>query len=147
MKISKLTPLFLIGGLLIRSIASFAAEVENSQEETSIVQSSTDKTSLSGNAKDWNLTDSEWTQYHKIMQGSAGFWYRQLPPPAVLDMYTDDSEDTKHFAEVYAKQEHQKVERELAFNKAAFQAAKRLYPNEPMINPFDMRPFNPIKGK
>ena len=52
-------------------------------------------------------------------------------------------DEEKHFAEVYAEQEHQKVAHELAFNQAAFQAMRRLYPDEKMIKPFDTTPFNP----
>jgi hypothetical protein len=131
----------------LSSVSAHAAEVENSREQSTVVENSIDKIGVSNTAKDWNLTDAEWTHYQKLMQGPAGLWYRQLSPPAVLGMHADTSEEIRHFAEVYAQQEHQKVERELAFNKAAFDAAQRLYPKEPMIKPFDISPFNPFNGK
>ncbi len=147
MKLYRIAQLSLISALLIYSIDSLAAEVENSHEQSTVIENSTDKTSVIGSAKDWSLSDTEWMQYQKLMQGPAGLWYRDLSPPAVLGMHADNSEDSKHFAEVYAKQEHKKVERELDFNKEAFKAMQRLYPDEPMLKPFDITPFNPMNGQ
>jgi integrating conjugative element protein (TIGR03759 family) len=136
-----------VAATLFISMHTFAAEVENSQEESTRVENSIDKTGLSESAKEWDLNDTEWKQYQKLMQGPAGLWYRQLSPPAVLGMHANNPEERKHFAEVYAKQEHQKIEQEFAFNKAALHAMQRLYPNEPMVQPFDISPFNPSREK
>jgi integrating conjugative element protein (TIGR03759 family) len=145
----KVFRLFLVGMMFLGSINIFAAEVENSSEQSTVVENSIDKTSMPGSAKDWDLNEREWSQYQKLMQGPAGLWYPQLSPPAVLGMHADNPEDKKHFAEIYARQEHQKVEQELAFNKAAFEAMQRLYKGEPMIKPFDITPFSPslLAGK
>lgn len=143
----RIAALFIVGIFFLSSIRSFAAEVENSQEQSTVIENSIDKAGVSGTAKDWHLTKSEWEKYQKLMQGSAGLWYRHLSPTAVLGMYAENPEEGKHFAELYAQQEHQKVEQELAFNKEAFKAMKRLYPDEPMIKPFDMTPFNPMNGQ
>jgi hypothetical protein len=147
MKISGFKKRFLfsiVGTLLLSSMGAFAAEVENSHEVSSSIENSTDKASVSNAGKDWDLTDKEWRHYQTLMQGPAGLWYRQLSPPAVLGMHADNPEDMKHFAEIYARQEHQKVVQELAFNKAAFNAMQRLYPDEPLIKPFDITPFSPM---
>lgn len=147
MKSGRVVTLFIASSFLLNSIHTFAAEVENSQEQSTVIENSMDKAGMPGNAKDWHLTESEWAKYQKLMQSAAGLWYRGLSPPAVLGMYADSPEDEKHFAEVYAQQEHKKVEQELAFNKAAFNAMRQLYSNEPMIKPFDITPFSPLLGQ
>jgi hypothetical protein len=150
MKRYRVTRLLTVGIFLLSSISVFAAEVENSQEQSAVIENSIDKagvSSVTDNAKDWHLTDNEWTTYQKLMQGPAGFWYRRLSPPAVLGMYADNPEDEKHFAKIYAQQEHQKIEQELSFNKATLNAMRQLYPNEPLVKPFDITPFSPLMSK
>lgn len=125
--------------------AAVDSGVANSTEQSTTVATTTAATSGYGTAKDWGLTPAEWAQYQLLMQGPSGLWYRQMSPVAVLGLNARDADDEKHFADVYAKQEHQKVEHELSFNKAAFDAMRRLYPDEPMIKPLDVTVFNPTK--
>lgn len=146
-RLPKFFPIVLLNFLLINTLPVLAADVANSQEKTTVVENSTDKTTLYGTAKEWGLTDEEWAQYQRLMQGQDGLWYRQLTPPAVLGMRADSPADQQHFAEIVAQQEHDKVARELAFNKAIFMAMRRLYPDEPMIKSFDPTPFNPTSSK
>src|SRR5207302_4065873 len=56
-------------------------------------------------------------------------------------------EEQQHFAQIVAKQEHDRVARELAFNRAVFLAMRQLYADEPMIKDFDKTPFNPSKDQ
>ncbi|HVY53939.1 MAG TPA: TIGR03759 family integrating conjugative element protein, partial [Gammaproteobacteria bacterium] len=88
----------------------------------------------------------EWNQYKRWMQGTDGLWYAHMTPPAVLGMRADSPEAQRHFAEIVARQEHDKVERELAFNNAVFIAMRRLYPDEPIIKDFDKSAFNPVSA-
>ncbi len=111
----------------------------NSSEKNTIINSTT-----VGNAQDWQLTDSEWNRYLELMQGVNVKWYPQLTPPEILGMNADNPVEQNHFAELVAKVQHEKLARELAFNNAINQALKRLYPDEPLILPFDLSPFNPM---
>jgi len=95
-------------------------------------------------AQNWDLTLEEWQHYLKLMQGKNGHWYPQLTPPQILGLNADNQEDQKHFAEIVAKQEHDKLARELAFNNAVYQAMQKLYVHEPMVKPFDLSSYNPI---
>lgn len=133
----------LLNLLLVSSMTVMAADVVNSQEQSTTVENSVAQTTVDSVAKDWGLTDAEWARYQQLMSGPDGLWYRQLTPPAVLGMRAEDPAEQKHFAELYAQQEHAKVARELAFNQAVFVALRQLYPDEPMIKPFDMTPFSP----
>ncbi len=81
------------------------------------------------------------------MQGKYGRWYPQLSPAEVLGMNAQTPQEQKHFAEIAAKQEHDKLARELAFDNAFHQAMGRLYASEPVIKPFDMSAYNVIPAK
>lgn len=79
------------------------------------------------------------------MQGPAGKWYEQLTPTEVLGLYADSPQDQQHFAELAAKEQHDKIAREIAFNNAFTVAMQKLYAHEPVIKDFDMSAFNPMK--
>ncbi len=109
-----------------------------------ITQNTVDSNSIVGTATDWNLTDVEWKKYISLMQGIYGKYYAHLTPPEVLGNSADNDEDRRHYAEVAVQLEHEKISRELAFNREYTQAAERLYPNEPLIKSFDFTPYTPI---
>ncbi|MCD6047007.1 MAG: uncharacterized protein K0S08_654 [Gammaproteobacteria bacterium] len=119
-----------------------SASVISTQEQTSQV-----KNTVIGTAQDWDLSENEWQNYQKLISGPAGKWYPQLTPAEVLGMYADNDQDEKHFAEIAAKEEHDKIARELSFNNAFHNAMLKLYSDEPVIKDFDMSVFNPAKGK
>lgn len=95
-------------------------------------------------AKEWGLTENEWKQYMQLMQGPSGHYYEKLTPAEVLGINADNMEDMRKYAEISAKQEHDKLERELKFNAAFHEAAAKLYAEEPLIRPFDLTPYTPI---
>src|SRR5262245_41618190 len=116
---------------------AWAAEVSNTQEKSTPAANSREITTQYGIANDWNLTLAEWQRYQRLMQGADGLWYAHLSPPSVLGMRAETPEEQKHFAEIVAKQEHDKVARELAFNQAVWVAMRSVYADEPMIRDFD----------
>lgn len=126
--------------------SAFAQDVQNTAEQSTTVQNSTINSTVLGTAQDWNLNADEWSRYLKLMQGPNGKWYPQLTPPAVLGLNAQSPQEQKHFAELVAKEEHDKLARELAFDSAVHQALLRLYPDEPIIKPFDISPFNPVQS-
>jgi integrating conjugative element protein (TIGR03759 family) len=127
--------------LLIQS-AVFAEEVNNTTPQNTAVNNTAEL-----NAQTWGLTLEEWQHYQKLLQGKAGKWYPQLTPPAILGLNAQTPEERQHFAEMVAKEEHDKLANELSFNNAVHQAMLRLYANEPVIKPFDMSPYNPhVRG-
>ena len=136
----------LLLALLITSSCTFAAnnDVINTQTQNTISQNSTINTSHIGTAKDWQLTGEEWSRYLSLMQGSDGYYYKNLSPPEVLGINADNAEELNHYAEISAKFQHDKLERELRFNAAFHDAAARLYSMEPLVKPFDYTPFTPI---
>jgi integrating conjugative element protein (TIGR03759 family) len=130
--------------LIIANGAVASDDVINTKTQNTISQNTTINTSHIGTAKDWALTENEWKQYLNLMQGSSGHYYAHLSPPAVLGIQANNIEDVRHFAELTAKFEHDKLERELKFNAAFHTAAAKLYSTEPIIQPFDYAPFTPV---
>ncbi len=131
--------------LLIISNYSYAFnDVVNTQTHNTVTQNTMVHTSQIGTAKDWQLTDTEWNQYLNLMHGPSGHYYKNLSPPEVLGINVERAEELRHYAEISAKLEHDKLERELRFNEAFHEAAARLYSTEPIIRPFDYSPFTPI---
>lgn len=124
--------------LLASLSLSQASEISNTQSISTVVQNTT-----VGTARDWGLSETEWTHYQQLMQGPNGHWYPQLSPVAVLGLNAQTDEERVHFAEIFSKAEHDKVARELLFNHLVYLAMRKLYPTEPIIQPFDKTPFNP----
>jgi integrating conjugative element protein (TIGR03759 family) len=121
--------------------------VDNSTDVNSKESNSTVLTGKTGNAQDWNLSVSEWQEYLKLMQGPSGHYYQNMTPTQVLGINADNDRDLKHFAELSAQQEHEKVEKELKFDHAFHEATNRLFVNEPIIRDFDYTPFSPAVSK
>lgn len=128
---------------LIGSFPAWANDVVNTQEQSTSTATTQDKVVITGTAQDWGLSDAEWQHYLQLINGTDGLWYAHLSPPSVLGMRAETREEQQHFARIVAKEEHDKVARELAFNNAVFAAMRELYADEPMIKDFDKTPFNP----
>jgi len=133
---------FVIAILLLLSTPLFAAnDVINTITANSISQNTVATSSTIDSARNWGLTNTEWARYKLLMHGTNGRYYARLTPPEVLGINADTPENLKYFAELAAKQEHDKIEKELRFNMAFNEAARRLYANEPIIRPFDLTPY------
>lgn len=126
--------------LLIPTLSFAVNDVSNTKTENTIVQNTIINSPVQS-PKEWNLTEAEWKKYLILMQGFSGHYYKQLSPPEVLGIQAETPEEMQHYAEISAKIEHDKLERELRFNTAFHDAAARLYAAEPLIKPFDYSPF------
>ena len=130
-------------GALLFVLPAKAAEVQNSQEISSRIETVQSQNTVSNRIRDPRLSDTEWTRYEQLMQGMDGVWYQGLSPAAVLGMRAETNTERRHYAELVAQEQHDKIAREIAFNHEFYLAIRRLYPNEPVIQPFDKTPFNP----
>lgn len=133
-----------ITGLILIACVAHAESIANTPVVNSAIQNTGVQNSSIGTAQDWSLTTAEWSHYQKLMQGQSGLWYQKLSPPAVLGLNAKNPTEQQHFAALVAAQEHDKLAREIAFNNAVHSALVQLYPNEPIIKPFDLSSFNPI---
>lgn len=79
---------------------------------------------------EWGLTEQEWTRYEELKKGSRGIWTPNLDPLTMLGVEARSSAERDRIAELLAKKEYERVEKELAFQIAYSAAFSRLYPNQ-----------------
>src|SRR5579872_767807 len=130
---------YMVFGLLLMMNTAFADNIVNTAPNNTQVNNT-----ANSQAQDWGISLDEWVQYQKLMQGKNGRWYPKLSPAEVLGLNAQTSQEQQHFAEIAAKQEHDKLARELSFDHAFHQAMGKLYASEPVIKPFDMSAYNTI---
>lgn len=122
---------FFLGLLLISNVAS--AEVANSSTSNSAtLQTLQDKsTQLQSrqSAQQWGLSDTEWQKYQQLMQGKRGVQSPGLDPLTTLGVESDSPVERRRLAELWVKEEYQRTEKELAFQREVNAAWSRLYPN------------------
>ncbi|WP_248767842.1 TIGR03759 family integrating conjugative element protein [Pseudomonas sp. MWU12-2345] len=106
---------------------------------TSTVQASVESksTSESSNqtelAREWGLTPQEWTRYQTVMDGPRGIYSPGLDPLTALGIEATSAEERRRYAELQVRAERQRIDKELAYQRAYDQAFARLYPSEKVI--------------
>ncbi len=80
-------------------------------------------------AAQWGLTEQEWSQYQALMAGQRGIWSPGLDPLTALGVEARTDDERRHYAELAARLEFERVERELAYERERMAAFKRLYPD------------------
>lgn len=79
-------------------------------------------------AKELGLTSEEWQRYETLKKGRRGVLSPGLDPLTMLGIEARSDEERRHFAELAVKQEFQRVEAELAFQREVNSAWTRIYP-------------------
>lgn len=100
----------------------------------SSVQQFTGESALSQNklhdnaAQEWGLTTKEYERYQEVMQGPRGVYSPGLDPLTALGIEARSDSERRHFAELQVQAERQRVERELAYQRAYDEAYQRMFP-------------------
>ncbi len=131
-----LSSLFLFGLLLI-SGASSADEVSSSTRNSSTVETPQEQSAQlqsQQNGQQWGLSDTEWQKYQQLMQGKRGLQSPGLDPLTTLGVESDNPADRRRLAELWVKEEYQRTEKELEFQREVNAAWNRLYPNALAVN-------------
>ena len=84
-------------------------------------------------AREWGLTPQEWSRYRTVMEGPRGIYSPGLDPLTALGIEAKSAEERRRYAELQVQAERQRIDKELAYQKAYDQAFARLYPNEKVI--------------
>ena len=87
--------------------------------------------------QEWGLTESEWQRYQELNQGARGIWSPGLDPLTVLGVESRNEQEREHYARLLAKKMHDRMERELQFQRTYDRVFAELYPNE---QPFTVEP-------
>ncbi|MFP1824541.1 TIGR03759 family integrating conjugative element protein [Lonsdalea quercina] len=83
---------------------------------------------LSG-AQRWGLTQEEWTRYEQLKRGERGIWSPGLDPLTTLGVEAATDAERLKYADLLVEKEFQRVEKELAFQRAYDAAWKRRFPD------------------
>lgn len=81
----------------------------------------------------WEVTPEEWQRYLVLKQQARGIWSPGLDPLTTLGVEAGTNHDRQRFAELLVKKEFQRLEKELAFQRAYDAAWQRLYPELPPV--------------
>ncbi len=84
---------------------------------------------LSIKATQWGLKVEEWQRYQALMDGPLGIYSPNIDPLTALGISARTDEERRYYAERQVVAEMQRVERELAYQRAYDAAFKRMYPN------------------
>nr|WP_241522160.1 TIGR03759 family integrating conjugative element protein [Chimaeribacter californicus] len=79
-------------------------------------------------AQAWGLSVEEWERYEQLKQGRRGLLSPGLDPLTMLGIEARTDEERRHYAELTVKQDYQRVEAELAFQREVNDAWPRLFP-------------------
>ncbi|MFP3437861.1 TIGR03759 family integrating conjugative element protein [Pantoea sp. SIMBA_133] len=85
-------------------------------------------------ARQWGLSDSDWSRYQTLMKGERGIMSPGLDPLTALGVETDSTAERRRLAELWVKHEYQRTEKELAFQRDVNAAWLRLYPETLAVN-------------
>lgn len=83
---------------------------------------------MNKSAQEWGLTTEEWQRYEELKKGRRGVLSPGLDPLTMLGIEARSYEERRHFAELVVKQEFQRTEAELAFQREVNTAWTRVYP-------------------
>lgn len=79
-------------------------------------------------AQEWDLTPDEWQRYQQLKNGRRGVLSPGLDPLTMLGTEARSDEERRRLAELWVKQEFQRTEAELAFQREVDNAWRRIFP-------------------
>ena len=109
--------------------------VSTLETEYTAPTNATPRTSAYVEKQAWpQLSEQDWAKYDKIMKGPRGYFSPGMDPVMALGMEETDPKARKKYIEMAAKQEHDRVGRELAYAREYKDAFLRLYGDEPLFD-------------
>ena len=111
--------------LAFAGLAAFAHGAERT--ESAVAEAAMDESRRSAAAV-WRLSPEDWARYETLMRGRRGVWTPGADPLLVLGAHARSEAERRRFAEAFVRAEHERVEGELAFERAVAAAWARLFP-------------------
>ena len=121
-----LRPLALVAAFL--PLGWFCAAPVRGAERSDIETSETAFRESVREASVWSLSADDWSRYEELMRGRRGTWTPDADPLLVLGAHARTEAERRRFAEAFVLAEHERVEGELAFERAVQAAWARLFP-------------------
>jgi len=127
---------------------AFAAppNADNTEDTRSPIHRSPAHHSSVEQARRWHLTVTEWDRYRDLLTGPQKFRAPGLDPVWVLGIHAQTKSEQIRYAELAVRNERAAVERELAFMRAYVDTARRLYPDQGLIDAALHRDFRQRLG-
>ncbi|MDF7787455.1 TIGR03759 family integrating conjugative element protein [Pantoea stewartii] len=116
------------------ALASTAQTPAVNSRVAPIQENTTSSLSTQQQARQWGLSDSDWSRYQTLMKGERGVMSPGLDPLTALGVETDNSAERRRLAELWVKHEYKRTEKELAFQRDVNAAWLRLYPETLAVN-------------
>lgn len=91
-------------------------------------QSNENNLTTTGKAQRWGLTSEEWSHYEQLKLGERGIWSPGLDPLTTLGIEASTESERQKYADLLVEKEFQRVEKELAFQRAYDAAWKQRFP-------------------
>lgn len=89
-------------------------------------------------ASEWGLSTTDYSRYLWLMSNTSNSLYyadKNLDPTWILGMNAKNSQELEKYATIAVKNERNRIQKELAFQREFTRLAKELFPNE---KPIDM---------
>lgn len=120
----------LLSGVLTVSTVAFAVSpvIQGNSQTVDTLLQTLEQQKMTRSAQEWGLTTEEWQRYETLKKGRRGVLSPGLDPLTMLGIEARSDEERHHFAELTVKQEFQRVEAELAFQREVNSAWMRVYP-------------------
>ncbi|MCC5457248.1 TIGR03759 family integrating conjugative element protein [Klebsiella variicola] len=120
----------LLSGVLTVSTVAFAVSpvIQGNSQTVDTLLQTLEQQQITRNAQEWGLTTEEWQRYETLKKGRRGVLSPGLDPLTMLGIEARSDEERRHFAELTVKQEFQRVEAELAFQREVNSTWMRVYP-------------------
>ncbi|EEH9715105.1 TIGR03759 family integrating conjugative element protein [Salmonella enterica subsp. enterica] len=119
MKLKNLVLLLVLITPLVRAGTETVSTIQNSTETPLTSQSV---------AQQWGLTQEEWSRYEVLKRSERGIWSPSLDPLTTLGVEATTDAERQKYADLLVGKESQRVEKELAFQRAYDAAWKRRFP-------------------
>ncbi len=136
-------------GLIMLALAfQLQAQTEQTrQQDLNLDQSKNVETQIierRTKAAEWGLTDEEWGRYESLMAGRRGILSPGLDPLTALGVEARTDQERRRYAELQARFEYERIERELAYQRSYDEAIQRIAGDQPRVSTFTMRPESTV---
>ena len=140
-RITRATPTLVISGMIaVWGVwaPQALAEAQPSQEtrarqSDTTIQGLNQASSNEEQAREWGLTSQEFSRYQTLMQGPRGVYSPGLDPLTTLGIEARSAKERRRYAELQVQAERQRVNKELAYQRAYDEANARMFPGEKVI--------------
>ena len=99
-----------------------------------ILRNSAASISEESSRRAWALSEEEWSRYQDLMRGPRGLWSPGLGPIATLGIHAATEAERRRLAERFVTIEDQRIQSELAFQRAVNAAIEARYAQPPPLS-------------